>query len=538
MDKNNYKSEIFIGLVAPVGVDLDYVEIIIEYYLKQFGYKVEEIRLSDLIEKIDGLKTQMFWESESEYKRIDSHMTAGNEARKLAKSGNILARLALYKIYNNYHQDESLNGCKAYIFRSLKHPDEVSLLRDVYGNGFFLLGVTSSYKQRLKHLTDQKGISLPDTKRLIKRDECEESEFGQHTRDVFHLSDGFVDIDAINAEEQIGRFFDLIFGNPYITPNKDEYSIFLAFAASLRSADLSRQVGAVVVSKTGEVISTGANDVPRYGGGLYWADDGELDQRDYKWGYDSNEKQKNDIILEIMKRTSKKNNNRNNNRLLNKGKKLLKNTGVSNITEYGRAVHAEMEAILSCTRSGISPRNATLYTITFPCHNCTKHIIAAGITRVVFIEPYPKSLAKNLYRDSIVLENESKNGFYENKVRFQPFVGIGPRRFIDLFSMNIFGGPKKGRKVNGKTIKWNRSTSSIRLPISPISYIDREMFELSELYNIMKDNLKSNFSNLAQLEKKVKEWPDWKKNHGLTKSSNGNGHKALSRALPKKSSLK
>ena len=44
--------------------------------------------------------------------------------------------------------------------------------------------------------------------------------------------------------------------------------------------------------------------------------------------------------------------------------------------------HAEMEALLSCARSGVSTRGATLYSTTFPCHNCAKHIIAAGVARV------------------------------------------------------------------------------------------------------------------------------------------------------------
>jgi deoxycytidylate deaminase len=71
------------------------------------------------------------------------------------------------------------------------------------------------------------------------------------------------------------------------------------------------------------------------------------------------------------------------------------------ITEFGRPVHAEMEAILSCARIGISPKMGTLYCTTFPCHNCAKHIVAAGIKRVVYVEPYPKSKAEKLHSDSL-----------------------------------------------------------------------------------------------------------------------------------------
>ena len=65
--------------------------------------------------------------------------------------------------------------------------------------------------------------------------------------------------------------------NPCITPTFDENAMFLAYAASSRSADLSRQVGAVVVSENREVVATGANDLPQCGGGQYWS--GPDDQR-------------------------------------------------------------------------------------------------------------------------------------------------------------------------------------------------------------------------------------------------------------------
>lgn len=99
------------------------------------------------------------------------------------------------------------------------------------------------------------------------------------------------------------------------------------------------------------------------------------------------------------------------------------------ITEYGRAVHAEIEALLSCLRTGVSVREGTLYSTTFPCHNCAKHIVAAGIKRVVFVEPYPKSQAIGLFHDSIVLGTEDTKRAEDPRVVFQPFVGVAARRW-------------------------------------------------------------------------------------------------------------
>ena len=87
---------------------------------------------------------------------------------------------------------------------------------------------------------------------------------------------------------------------------------------------------------------------------------------------------------------------------------LLKGIRIMQPLEYGRAVHAEMAAIVEAAVRGVPIRGGTLYTTTFPCHECARHIIAAGIARVVFIEPYPKSLAAQLHDDSIAVEKRGR----------------------------------------------------------------------------------------------------------------------------------
>lgn len=482
MDRIDENPEIVIGLVAPLGVDLSNIENIIADYLKQFQYKINPIVLSSLIRTVDGLETELFEEPEG--KRIDSYMTAGNEAREKAGRGDFLAALAVCDIYRKRENDAPLPHT-AHVLRSLKHPAEVQLLRDIYDEGFYLLGINSSRERRLNYLEKQKGIPKEEAERLIQRDESESDKLGQHMRDAFHLADGFIDADSDDFSDQIGRIMDLIFGKPCITPTKDEYAMFLAFAAATRSADLSRQVGAVITSETGEIIATGANDVPCFGGGLYWADHGEDDARDYRKGFDANERGRTEILINVMKKVDDKCNP---DELLTRGKTLLKDTGILDITEYGRAVHAEMEALLSCARSGVSTRGGVLYSTTFPCHNCAKHIIAAGISRVVFVEPYPKSLAMDLHSDAIFLAHEGKAEQRNNKVCFEPFVGIGPRRFLDLFSMNLSRGKKTKREKDGKLIKWERGTASVRVPLSPISYIDRETLVSGEIDKLMGGN--------------------------------------------------
>ena len=70
-------------------------------------------------------------------------------------------------------------------------------------------------------------------------------------------------------------------------------------------------------------------------------------------------------------------------------------------------------------------------------------------------------------------------------------MGVGPRRFVDLFSMNLSSGRKLKRKDNGKLIDWNRNTAELRVPMKPLSYLEAELLllrELADLENQGKDD--------------------------------------------------
>uniref|UniRef100_UPI001E5EABDB deaminase n=1 Tax=Chromobacterium sp. ASV23 TaxID=2795110 RepID=UPI001E5EABDB len=121
-------------------------------------------------------------------------------------------------------------------------------------------------------------------------------------------------------------------------------------------------------------------------------------------------------------------------------------SGIADLIEFSRAVHAEMDALISLSRSGGGvSQNGTLYTTTFPCHNCARHIIAAGIKKVYYIEPYEKSLALASHSDAIdVVDFEDPSAPYDPqktlKVQFIHFSGVAPRVFNELFSRD--GGRK------------------------------------------------------------------------------------------------
>jgi cytidine deaminase len=129
-----------------------------------------------------------------------------------------------------------------------------------------------------------------------------------------------------------------------------------------------------------------------------------------------------------------------------------------------------MNAICDAARLGRSVKGGVLYCTTFPCHNCTKHILAAGIRRVVYIEPYPKSRAKALHADEIEVEGESAS-----RVVFTPFLGLSPYRYRDIF--------QKGRRKDaaGRAQRWYHGEERPLLDVIYPGYLPAEEFALRPL---------------------------------------------------------
>ena len=53
-----------------------------------------------------------------------------------------------------------------------------------------------------------------------------------------------------------------------------------------------------------------------------------------------------------------------------------------------RTIHAEINAILQCSRFEVGTEGATIYVTHFPCLNCTKSIIQAGIKEICYANDY------------------------------------------------------------------------------------------------------------------------------------------------------
>jgi deoxycytidylate deaminase len=225
--------------------------------------------------------------------------------------------------------------------------------------------------------------------------------------------------------------------------------MFMAHGARLRSSCLSRQVGAALLDRNGEVIATGYNDVPKAGGGICGpgspysqrdSDDGRCLHTDE--GCRSVVEQT-EIAVQVAKEIPELAES-----LLKDRDGLvlrLRATRLGELIEFSRAVHAEMECLLAAARQGRSTQATRMFVTTFPCHFCARHIVSAGVDEVQYIEPYPKSKALHLHRDAITplragwaapsapSRDDSFTRDGGKHVLFRSFTGVAPRLYARAF---------------------------------------------------------------------------------------------------------
>ncbi|WP_241823739.1 anti-phage dCTP deaminase [Sphingomonas sp. Sph1(2015)] len=511
-----------IGIAGPIGIDIDEISRTIEHSLDAVDYKTVTIRITD---EIKDEATEVPIPVNPDYEALMKYkMDHASAVCRVNHAPDTLMRMAIRAIINyraTASSDDELNdGSRfasspdnsrtfkvlpktAYIIRQLKRPEEVELLRRVYGSQFILISAYGSAESRKRIIETKLKRSLQldvldhvisaKADGLMFRDMNEDGDaHGQHLRETFHLADVFIDgINKAEMDAKTVRFVEALFGRNDIAPTKAEYGMYAAKSASLRSSDLSRQVGAAIFTNEGELITQGCNEVPKAFGGTYW--DGEdPDHRDVKLGHDPNDVLKREVIRDFLERLDRA-------ELLSEkaraygssaqivdalikkspvddspiGTGALHGASVTDLTEYGRVVHAEMCAICDAARLGRPVKGATLYCTTFPCHNCTKHVLASGIAKVIYMEPYPKSKAKELHEHEIEIERESMT-----RVSFMPFLGISPFRYRDIFQ-------KGKRKKDGVALSWYNQGPRPMIDVPAPTYLDLEAFEVAQLIGHM-----------------------------------------------------
>lgn len=152
-------SELFIGLVGALGCNLPFVEQELQKLLGGLRYTSYVIKFTDVLyDYNDKYKVAKDLPRDE---RIEKLMDAGDQVREDKKDGSAMAILGLMKIHK-LRQAEKAKTTKgqqdqntplqrtAYIFHSLKHPDEAKVLRALYGDKFVLIAVFNSKNERRK----------------------------------------------------------------------------------------------------------------------------------------------------------------------------------------------------------------------------------------------------------------------------------------------------------------------------------------------------------------------------------------------------
>ncbi len=143
---------------------------------------------------------------------------------------------------------------------------------------------------------------------------------------------------------------------PMERPDNDTYFMRMAELVATRSTCLRRKVGAVVV-KEKRVLTTGYNGAPR---GLRHCEEVGC-------------------------------------------VRLTNNVESGTRHELCRGVHAEQNAVIQAAYFGVSIKDASIYTTNFPCVLCTKILLNAGISEIIYKDEYEDELSKSILQETDVL---------------------------------------------------------------------------------------------------------------------------------------
>jgi len=506
---NNIENELIIGLAGGLGADFDEVAAKLGENLAKAGYHIEIIRIA----------------ADFQHPQQDSGFAQCYGTKQRQIHGNSYwAKRVIEQIFKLRSMLSAKYKKIAYIVRSLKNKDELELLSNVYGKNFSVVSIFSEnessmkllnkklklgrlsidYAQKQMHkinaelqfgpdldIGDIEEVFLDDSyktdkyseqdqilKFLIRKDQVEThpelGPYGQNLFKCYSIANYFV-YQNKNLDRQLTRFVNVLFNDPFAEPTNEEFYMFCAQAEAYRSLDLDRQVGAVIVNSENELVASGFNDVNKVGGGHFEHHDHpmqpeeatQLDHRDFTQQHDFNHTYLDQIARNIARKLG-----------LGGKDELTLRDQITGITEFKRSTHAEMSAILDAARRGVSVKDCTIYVNFYPCHNCAKHIIASGIRKIVFIHPYTKSKAREMYSGMIKHGLFAKEDAKSDVVIFEPFLGVSPNRFMLAFANDKDGRlERENGRENGKIQHWEINHSSIPRNLigrQPHSYISSE----------------------------------------------------------------
>ncbi len=483
-------NELFFAVVGPVGAGGSQAMKALARVCEAKKYSVQAIKGSKLIREWAGGQGQPVPNEKASLEIVTELQNLGDQMRErgvaeVAKAAmREIAKRRAEATGQDYVPGETVvpdSQPRVYLIDSIRHPAEIHLLRRTYGNAFGLIGVVCEEGERKRRILSKyflfaehgKPETIDAVNDFMNRDSDDsEKKHGQHVTEAFFEADFFLDNSQDDPggsgqllDTELERFVNIVAHHRVERPTIEETAMHHAHSARVRSACLSRQVGAALVDAGGTVVATGTNEVPAAGGGVYgerFAVNAKASE-DHRCAFRSEQfcssnREQNQIINELIEQIPELN------KILDRGKltEQIRKTRLGGLIEFSRAVHAEMDALLSAGRDGVSTIGTRLFVTTYPCHYCARHIVSAGVHEVQYIEPYPKSLAIKLHKDAIEvnpaawstpsigadaspeadaakssgpagMKSAQGQAHRSNKVLFRPFVGIAPRMYARAF---------------------------------------------------------------------------------------------------------
>ena len=313
------------------------------------------------------------------------------------------------------------------VFDGIRNQAEAQFLREAFPN-FFLIAVWCPQPERWKRIQSEYDGSQTDFLADDERDKDEELQYGQQVQLCVDNADIVISNEvsynskpaAVAAlKTKISEYLSLLDGSKLRTPTQAEAAMAVAYTYSLRSLCIKRQVGAVIADTNGKVISVGYNENPepvapciKQFTGCYKDDwmHQHLEMQLQKNGNKCYKCQESISSIAALGATYK----------CPKCKTSFvrmyaPDRGMSRCT----AIHAENMAIMNA--GGRNLDGTILYTTTFPCSQCARQVVYAGIKEVVYVEPYPDPDSNRFLKE-----------FSDRRVRL--FEGVKARAYERVFS--------------------------------------------------------------------------------------------------------
>lgn len=307
-------------------------------------------------------------------------------------------------IVKKIHSSQQKNGEKTFIvIDAIRSPLEAIFFQDRYSS-FFLAAVSSPETDRLGRLRklkySEEDIASLDRTEYTPHDLDEPDFYSvQDIQACLQRADLYISNPDVTSEvnkfqvlaSQLIRFVSLIRRPGIVTPSAIERCMQIAYTAKLNSGCISRQVGAVVTDENYSVRAVGWNDTPhgQVPCNLRSRDDliGGLDSVAYSEFERTDSRYLNHFIDSTSRFSSIPLNGRSKAFCFKSEYNSFKG---ENNQVHTRSLHAEENAFLQVSKYGLaSIEGGILFTTASPCELCAKKAYQLGISKVIYVDPYP-----------------------------------------------------------------------------------------------------------------------------------------------------